>query len=351
MEKYEHIRHRLSRNGLDGFLVSEMLNIRYLTGFTGSSAVLFIGMDSVIFFTDFRYKYECEEQLKYEDVVIVKADYYKEIKKKLKSIGVQKLGFEYGAPYYVFEKMKKEFELKTLKGVIEKMRMIKKQGEIKNIKMAVRRAEDAFRKTKKYIRAGVKERKIALLLEHNLKKEGCSRMPFDIIVASGKNSALPHARVTDREIKRGEFVIIDWGGEAAGYVSDMTRTLLMAGDGLTEKRRMYQTVLGANRRTISNIRPNLSGSDIDGMARNYIKSKGYGQFFGHGTGHGVGLNVHEKPAISPRSKDKVKEGIIFTVEPGIYVPELGGVRIEDMVVLKDGMGKCLTTLPKSLEIL
>jgi Xaa-Pro aminopeptidase len=351
MDKYEHIRDRLSRRRLDGLLVSDMLNIKYLTGFTGSSAVLFIGIDGILFFTDFRYKYECEEQLKHEEVVIVKSDYFKEIKKKLKSIGVNKLGFEYGAPYHVFEKMKKEFELKALKGLVERMRMIKNKGEVESVKLAVRRAEEAFKKTKKFVRIGVKERKIALLLEHNLKKAGCTKIPFDIIVASGKNSALPHARVTDKKIKRGEFVIIDWGGEARGYVSDMTRTLLMAGEGISEKRRVYQAVLGANKRAISNVSPGINGSDIDSSAREYITSKGYGKYFGHGTGHGIGLNVHEKPTISTRSKDKIYEGSIFTVEPGIYLPELGGVRIEDMVILRDGRGKCLTILPKSLEIL
>ncbi len=351
MDKYEHIRDRLSRKRLDGFLVSDMLNIRYLTGFTGSSAVLFIGIDGILFFTDFRYKYECEEQLKHEEVKIVKSDYFKEIKKKLKSIGIHTLGFEYGAPYHVFEKMKKEFELKALKGLVERMRMIKDSEEIENIKLAVRRAEDAFQKIKKFVRVGVKERKIALLLEHNLKKTGCLKIPFDVIVASGKNSALPHARITDKKIKRGEFVIIDWGGEAGGYVSDMTRTLLMAGEGISEKRKVYQTVLGANKRAISNVSSGINGSDIDSSAREYISSKGYGEYFGHGTGHGVGLNVHEKPTISLSSKDKIEEGSVFTIEAGIYLPELGGVRIEDMVLLRDGKGKCLTTLPKSLEIL
>jgi Xaa-Pro aminopeptidase len=351
MDKYDHIREIVSRKRLDGILVSDMLNIRYLTGFAGSTAMLFIGIERILFFTDFRYKYECEEQLRNEEMVIVKSDYFQEIKKKLKSIGVKTLGFEYGAPYHVFEKMKKEFELKALKGLVEKMRMIKDNEEIENIKLAVKRAEEAFKKTRKFIRIGVKERKIALLLEHNLRKTGCSRIPFETIVASGKNSALPHARVTDKKIKSGEFVIIDWGGEAGGYVSDMTRTLLMSGEGISDKRKVYQTVLRANKGAISNVRPGINGSDIDGSARQYITSKGYGKYFGHGTGHGVGLNVHEKPTISTSSKDKIQEGSVFTVEPGIYIPELGGVRIEDMVVLRDGKGKCLTTLPKSLEIL
>ena len=227
MGKYNLIRNELSGKRLDGILISDIVNIRYLTGFTGSTAMLFVGLKRVIFFTDFRYKYECEDFLEYEELVIVKTEFLRDVKKILISAGVRKLGFEYGAQYRVFEKLRKSFRLRALKGLVENIRMHKDEAEIVNIKLAARRAEDAFDRTRKWIRAGITERKIALTLETNLKKAGCKRIPFDIIVASGKNSALPHACVTDKKIQRGDFVIIDWGGEANGYVSDITRTFLI----------------------------------------------------------------------------------------------------------------------------
>lgn len=350
MDKYKEIRKKLSRKRLDGFLVTDMLNIRYLTGFSGTSAVLFIGQQGVIFFTDFRYQYEADALLSDEELIVARSEIFQVIKKTLKSLGVKNLAFEYGASYQVFERLKKDFKLTALKALIEKIRMVKHKDEMCNIVLAVRRAENAFRKSEKWIRAGVKERKIANILEHLLKREGCQRIPFDIIVASGKNSALPHARVTDRKIQRGDLVIIDWGGEANGYVSDMTRTFLVRGDNMSQKEKIYQTVLNANKTVISCIKPGMVCREIDRRAREYIEGEGYGEYFGHATGHGVGMNVHEKPSISARSPEIIKEGEVFTVEPGIYIPEIGGVRIEDMIALSGGKRKCLTALPKNLKI-
>ena len=189
------------RKRLGGLLVTDMLNIRYLTGFTGSTAVLFIGVKRILFFTDFRYKYEAERSLANEELVIAKSEIFQVIRKKMKLMGIKDLAFEYGAPYQVFERLKKDFNLTALKGLIEKIRMVKSRDEIWNINLAVRRAENAFSKTKKWIRTGVKESKVANVLERNLKKEGCQKIPFDIIVASGIHSALPHARVADKKIK------------------------------------------------------------------------------------------------------------------------------------------------------
>ncbi len=339
------------RKRLGGLLVTDMLNIRYLTGFTGSTAVLFIGVKRILFFTDFRYKYEAERSLANEELVIAKSEIFQVIRKKMKLMGIKDLAFEYGAPYQVFERLKKDFNLTALKGLIEKIRMVKSRDEIWNINLAVRRAENAFSKTKKWIRTGVKESKVANVLERNLKKEGCQKIPFDIIVASGIHSALPHARVADKKIQRGDLVVIDWGGEAHGYMSDMTRTFLMRGDDLSGKRKIYRTVLTANKRAIASVRPGEACREIDRSAREHIDSEGYGEYFGHATGHGVGLNVHEKPSISSKSSEIMTEGTVFTVEPGIYIPEVGGVRIEDMVALTNGRRKCLTALPKNLEIL
>ncbi|MBI3592532.1 MAG: M24 family metallopeptidase, partial [Nitrospirae bacterium] len=171
------------------------------------------------------------------------------------------------------------------------------------------------------------------------------------IVASGGNSSMPHAKPTGRKIENGDFVIIDWGGEADGYYSDMTRTLLMSGKALSEKVRVYNAVNDARRKAIESVRAGLETKEIDAVARHAIKKAGYGEFFGHGTGHGVGLDVHEAPRVSWVDSERISDGMVFTVEPGIYVPKLGGVRIEDMVTLAKGKGILLTGLSRELEII
>lgn len=216
---------------------------------------------------------------------------------------------------------------------------------------AIRRAEAAFLDVKHYIRKGRREKEIALMLEDRLKKRGCNRIPFDIIIASGPNSAMPHARTTDRRLSAGDLVIIDWGGEADGYFSDMTRTLLLNGADIPKKKGAYDAVLKANRMSISAVRPGAEGRVIDKSARDVIKKAGYGEFFGHGTGHGVGLEVHEAPHITWTKNDVIRQNMVFTIEPGIYMPGLGGIRIEDMVLVKGKGREVLTKLPKDLEII
>ncbi|RME63109.1 MAG: peptidase M24 family protein, partial [Nitrospirae bacterium] len=218
------------------------------------------------------------------------------------------------------------------------------------IKEAILRAERAFLEVKPFIKVGKTEREIALRLEEAVKRQGSTKVPFEFIVASGPNSAMPHARPTERKIAPGDMVVIDWGAEANGYFSDMTRTLLFDGPERSKKIEIYNIVKSANERAIKAVRPDISVSDIDTEARDYINSQGYWKFFRHGTGHGVGLDVHEPPRVAGTSKEKVKKGMVFTIEPGIYIPELGGVRIEDMVYV-DEKPEVLTSLPKDLEII
>jgi Xaa-Pro aminopeptidase len=220
------------------------------------------------------------------------------------------------------------------------------------VQEAVRRAEAAFLDIKPYIRVGMRERAIALRLDERLKKHGSRQIPFDIIVSSGPNSAMPHAKPNERKLQRGDLVIIDWGGEANGYFSDMTRTFVLRGDHAVSKpKEIYNIVLEANRKAISSVTHGLQTKEVDTAARDFIKDAGYGEFFGHGTGHGVGLRVHEDPRITWIRSEIIRENMVFTIEPGIYIPGLGGVRIEDMVVVKQNGCKVLTGLPKKLEIL
>lgn len=352
MSAYGRIRGLLSRKKLDGFLISELVNIRYLTGFAGSSAALYIGKGETLFFTDFRYRTECESLLKNEELMIIRDDLLKGVNKTLRARGVRRVGFEYGASYRTFDILRKEFELESLKDVVEQIRERKDQEEMRNIGTAVARAEDAFMEIKGSIRAGVKELKIALLLEERLKRKGCKVLPFDIIVASGKNAALPHAKVSEKKIDHGDLVVVDWGAECEGYMSDMTRTFLIRGGEKTAvKKKIYRTVLRANRKGLECVHAGARCKDVDERVRSVIRDGGFGEHFGHATGHGVGLRVHEKPSLSQRSKEVLRPGMVITVEPGIYIPEVGGVRIEDMMHVSNGTSRRLTSLPKSLEIL
>jgi Xaa-Pro aminopeptidase len=342
----------LKKKRIDGFLITDINNVRYLTGFSGSSGFLLITGGKNFFVTDFRYKEQTEREVKGWDIIIGKGDTIKTIKSLSKKTDIKKLGIESSVTYEFFRRLSNTCSgLKALRGFIEMLREIKDAVEINSIREAVRRAESAFLDVKPYIRQGVRERSIALRLEERLKKKGCRHIPFEVIVASGPNSTMPHARPSEKKLNEGDLVIIDWGGEANGYFSDMTRTFLIKGNNITKKKEIYQVVLKANRRAISKVLPGVRSDDIDSSAREVIKKTGYGKFFGHGTGHGVGIQVHELPRITWNKREIIKEGMVFTIEPGIYIPGAGGVRIEDIVVVKIDGPEVLTTLPKELEII
>ena len=346
------IREALQKKRLDGFLVTDMHNVRYLTGFTGSSGFVMITKKERILATDFRYKEQSEKEVQGWDIVMEKGGRIDLFRDLCKKTGIKKLGFESSVSYEFYTQLLyKQVRLISGGRLIERIRETKDDIEIQRIKEAVRRAETAFLDTRPHIRHGTSERAIALRLEERLKKNGCMQVPFAIIVASGPNSAMPHATPTERKLQKGDLVIIDWGGEADGYFSDMTRTLLLKGDHISRQKEIYALVLEANRQAIACVAPGIKAKDIDAAAREPIRKAGYGEFFGHGTGHGTGLQVHESPRLSWMKNDVIRMNMVFTIEPGIYVPGLGGVRIEDMVVVGEKKAHVLTSLPKKLEII
>lgn len=333
-----------------GILVTDIINVRYLTGFTGSAGFVLITSFENIFVTDFRYKEQAENEVSGCKIIIAKGRRPDTVIKLFRKLGVKTLGFEVSVSYEFFSALShRGFTLRPLKHFIEKYRALKDSREITLIKTAVHRAENAFSEVLPYIKEGSRENKIARMLEDKLKKQGCSKIPFEIIVASGRNSSMPHARPTDKKLNSGDLVVIDWGGEAGGYFSDMTRTLLVKGRNLSEKKKIYDIVLRANKKAITVSVPGITSMDIDRAARDVISKAGYKDFFGHGTGHGVGLQVHESPHISWKMKEKIKQNMVFTIEPGIYVPGVGGVRIEDMVVCRKRPA-AITSLNKELQI-
>jgi len=353
MQKRAHLRKRLSELKLDGFMVSNLTNVRYLSGFTGSSGFLIIAKKKSVFVTDFRYKEQAHHEVQGCIIRISRRERMKEIRDICNEYGIKKLGFEEDAVSYgEYRKLfRTKIRLRPLSGEIETLRIIKTKDEIASIKKAVSRAEAAFRKLQPHMKEGATELKIALKFEELIKAEGCKLLPFGVIVASGSMSALPHAKPTGRRLKKGDLVVFDWGGECNGYFSDMTRTVLLNGRNIARQKKLYYTVLNAQKRAISTVRSGLKTAIVDAAARDYIEQQGYGDHFGHGTGHGVGLAVHERPVVSWRNKEVIKNNMVFTIEPGIYIPGFGGVRIEDMIIVRQRRAELLTSLPKRLKVI
>lgn len=335
----------------DAFLITNIKNIRYLTGFTGSFAIFLCTNEESFLFVDFRYTEQAKKEVDIE-IVEFKNSCLEALKNIIRKKNIKKISFESSISYETFKTLSKikGIILIPQDSVVERVRAIKEKIEIKNIKEAVRRAERAFLEIKPYIREGENERKIAILLEYEIKKQGSETLPFPVIVASGPNSSMPHWRNSERILKKGDFVIIDWGAEYKGYYSDMTRTFII-GKPSKKQIEIYEIVNRARAEAIKKVSAGVMAKKIDARARNLIKQSGYGENFGHATGHGVGMDVHELPRINRKSEEIIKPGMVFTIEPGIYIEGFGGVRIEDMVLLKNGSVEIITNLSTDLETL
>ncbi|MBI5048935.1 MAG: aminopeptidase P family protein [Deltaproteobacteria bacterium] len=347
------IQERLPSWKIDALLITTLENIRYISSFTGSSGIIIITPYQAIFLTDSRYA----EQSKYE----VKGLRIKIYKKQIEDVAslINKLkskciGFEgKGLTYAAYCKLKKLLQGKRLIPVsedIDKIRCRKDANELRIIKKAINLAAVGFHKAINRITPGMVERDTAFEIEMAMKKKGAQGIAFDIIVASGKRAAFPHGKASDKKIRKSEMVIVDLGAKYQGYNSDETCTFV-TGKPNKEQKRVYKTVKDAHDRAIETVRPGVKASYIDFVARGFIKKAGYGKYFGHGTGHGVGLAVHEWPNISSYHDDIVEEGMVFTIEPGIYIPGWGGVRIEDMVLVTKNGCEILTEMSKEMMVL
>jgi len=353
------LRARLAEAELSALLVSRPENRRYLSGYTArdgqideSSGHLLVGREGHWLFTDFRYEEQAAHEVKGFEIVIERQERPRVIADFARSAGIRALGFETTASYGFYRSLlRRGFRLKAVANAVEDLRKVKEESELRQIRASIGRAEKAFAEVRPLLRPGVSERRLAGMLADALKKNGCRTLPFDIIVASGPNSAMPHAQPTNRRLRPGDLVVVDWGGEAGGYYSDMTRTFLLNGRTLSRKQEIYGVVLEANRAAVGAVSEGVHSRTVDKAARDVITAAGFGENFGHGTGHGVGLEVHEAPRISRLGRDRIRAGMVFTIEPGIYLPGTGGVRIEDMVVAGADGCTVLTTLPRELEII
>ncbi len=345
----------LQENRVDAILVTKRENVRYLSGFTGSFGVLLITSSTGYFISDSRYAEQSERQVSGFRIGILKKgeQLLERIGRLLKKRKFGRVGFEpMDLRVQQYNELKKKVSLVRfvpLKKGIESLRLVKSGKEQQKILEAVRRAEKAFTSVRRKICPGVTEREVALIMEGKMRRVGAAQVAFDTIVASGKRSAMPHGVASNKKLRQGELVIIDFGAECDGYFSDMTRTLYLGKRFVGKKRKIYDVVREAQETAIQMIKPGINFEEIDESARNVIHKAGFGSYFGHGTGHGIGLEVHELPRVAPNNRERTCRGMIFTVEPGVYVPGLGGVRIEDMVLVTERGCKVLTTLSRDWQ--
>jgi Xaa-Pro aminopeptidase len=340
---------QLSERELDRMLVTDLTNVRYLTGFTGTNGACVCGPGVRLFLTDFRYTERAEAEVEGWETVTVSADWLGGIAERLQG----RVGFEDDhVSVRLLEKLKGKLpdgvEMVAAGGRVEELRRVKDAGELALIEEASKLADEVWRWSVERGLAGKSEREVARAAEARIRELGADPS-FPAIVAAGPNGALPHAEPGEREIGRGELVVFDMGAQIDGYCSDGTRTYA-TGDPGEEAIGVYEVVREAQQASLDAIAAGVKGEDVDKVAREVIDAAGHGDRFGHGLGHGVGLEVHEAPRLSLRSDDVLALGEVVTVEPGIYLPGRLGVRIEDLVVVAEGGLRNLSSLPKELQI-
>lgn len=355
MEKrINKLREKLKEKDIEAFLVTKKENVRYLSHFTGTAGKLLITQNDSVFITDFRYLEQAAEQTDGCVIEEISSNFIDGFAELLKRKNIRNLSFESQdlnvKTYHKFKEKLNVDSLNPMESMVEKLRMIKDQNEINKIKKAVEIADQGFQFLLDFIEPGKTEREISLELEFFMKRKGGEANAFDFITASGKRGALPHGVASTKKIEKGDLVTIDFGTVFQGYHSDITRTIAV-GKPSEKLKEIYEIVLNAQQKVIAEIKAGMSCVEADKIARNLIAEAGYKDNFGHGLGHGIGLEIHEGPRVSYTSDDKLKTGMVVTDEPGIYVSGLGGVRIEDDLLITEQGCEVLNSAPKELIIL
>ena len=351
MSRLERMRQRMQEEKIDAYVVVRPENGRYLSGFSGGEATLFITAEKAVLLTDFRYIEQATGQAPEFEIIKAGQSHFE----SLAEIGQQamRVGFEGDfVTYESFGKLKNalpQAELLSLPNLVSYLRSVKDQAEIETLRQAVKIADDAFANVLKSIEIGQTEEKIGLDLEYSMRLAGASGGSFEFIVASGARSALPHGTASSKKVESGEFLTMDFGAVYQGYCSDITRTVFL-GEPEDKHREVYEVVLAAQRAGIAAVTPGRTGKEVDAVARKVIVDAGYGEYFGHGLGHSVGLVIHEGPNLNMREERVLEAGMVITVEPGIYIPNWGGVRIEDIVLVTEKGCEVLTQAPKEFII-
>ncbi len=350
----DRLTERLPDAGIDVLLVTDLINVRYLTGYTGSNGIVLIGADTRTFITDFRYVEQAAEE------VYPAFDRRRSTQHLLEGVDEAlgaidlRLGFEaahmsVSEHAQLRELLPSRVEVVPTSGLVEGLRAVKQADEVAAIKAATALADEAFEQLVAGGLTGRTERELGLTLDFEMRRLGAERPSFDPIVAAGPHGALPHARPRNELVPGGALVVIDWGAQLDGYCSDCTRTVATGAiDG--DAQEIYELVLDAQLAALEEVQPGAVGRDVDSVPRAAITAGGHGEHFGHGLGHGVGLEVHEAPRLSQASEGELAPGNVVTVEPGIYIPGRFGVRIEDLVVVTDDGCEILTSVSKELTV-
>ena len=334
---------------IQALLVTKPENRLYLSGFTGSAGALVLTREQSVLFTDFRYIEQATKQAPQFEVIRHGQDFWASVAAWLNSQGIERLGFESDfLTVEFYDKFKKIAPLLILCPVkLDELRQVKDEAEQALLIKAVQIADQAFQQILPAIRVGVTEMEVAVELEYHMRQLGSAKPAFDTIAASGVRGSLPHGLASSRPIEAGDFITLDFGAVYEGYHSDMTRTVCV-GKASDKQKELYQIVLAAQLAGVAAIKSGIACNEVDAAARRVIKAAGYGEFFGHGLGHSVGLAIHEEPRFSPTCATVLAENMVLSVEPGIYLPDFGGVRIEDLVVVSDTGCKVLTASSKEL---
>ncbi|MER3475258.1 MAG: Xaa-Pro dipeptidase [Armatimonadota bacterium] len=351
--RVERLRTRIDERSVESLLITSRPNVRYLSGFTGSAGSLLVGKEFAVLLTDKRYTLRARSEAPGFEVVVPENPDDDVLKTQMESRGLRKIGFEANhITVKTLEGWQEKYgelgiEWVPTNGVVEELRMVKDAQEVASIREACGIADAAFRHIQLFLQPEAVELDVAMELEFYMRRQGARRPAFESIVASGEHSAMPHAEVSERRFQPGDFVTLDFGAEVNGYCSDITRTVVI-GKATPEQRRLYEVVLEAQLRAIDAIKPGVKGADVDAIARQVITDAGYGDYFTHSLGHSLGLSVHDGPGLGQKSEVVLEPGMVFTVEPGIYIEGFGGVRIEDDVLVTEAGAEVLTHSPKHL---
>jgi len=348
-QRLQKLRQKLLEEGLDSILISQPENCRYLSGFTGSGDLL-ISPDSAILATPFIYLEQAKREAADFEIVRMKGEPDGLVELLSAGQGIKRLGFEASLTFADYRRLAEEadklkLQLIPTEGLVDFLRAVKEEEEVTCLIEAAELADNALEYISQEIHPGMKEKEVAWEIEKFLREKGSESTPFDIIVASGPNAALPHAKPTGRTISLGEPIIIDLGARVKGYSSDLSRTLCL-GSWEENFTKIYNLVLQAQLSAIANLEAGMTGEQVDNLARAIIQREGYEGAFGHGLGHGIGLATHEQPRLGPSATNVLAENMVFTIEPAIYLSGWGGVRIEDMVIVEKGKAKTLTKVRK-----
>ena len=349
LSKINALRKILENKNLDGILIYKPENRRYFSGFTGTTGFIIVTKHEAKFITDFRYVSQAKEECKGYDIIEIGTS--EPLTNIINELNIENMGVE--DEFFTYRHFLElnsnlpNLSIIALEGELTKIRSIKSEEELNYIAKAASLADEAFKYIVDFIKPGACEKDIALELEVYMRKKGATGTSFNFIVASGLRSALPHGVASDKLIEDGEFVTLDYGCIYEGYCSDMTRTVIV-GKANEKQKEIYSIVLKAQETALKAVRPGITGKELDEIARDIITNEGYGEYFGHGLGHGVGLEIHELPHINTKGDEPLKPGMVITIEPGIYIPNFGGVRIEDLVVVKENGYHVLSNTSKEL---